>query len=131
MEDAVHTHFKGVNEQYLGQVKSLSFNLKDPNNPDFVSRIVSGDIATSEVATLTSSQMAAKKKEEEVQKAIKDKAFQMETFKINEMREATDMFECGKCKKRKTTFYQKQTRSADEPMTIFITCLNCGHEWRD
>jgi len=28
-------------------------------------------------------------------------------------------------------FYQKQTRSADEPMTVFITCKNCGNEWRD
>jgi transcription elongation factor S-II len=43
----------------------------------------------------------------------------------------SDMFQCGKCKKRECTFYQKQTRSADEPMTVFITCKACGHEWRD
>ena len=43
----------------------------------------------------------------------------------------SDMFKCAKCKTSRTTFYQKQTRSADEPMTVFITCRNCGHEWRD
>ena len=40
----------------------------------------------------------------------------------------TDEFKCGKCGKRKCTYYQKQTRSSDEPMTTFITCVNCGHK---
>lgn len=43
---------------------------------------------------------------------------------------ATDMFKCGRCHKRESTFYELQTRSADEPMTKFITCLNCGNHWR-
>ena len=42
----------------------------------------------------------------------------------------TNKFKCGRCKKRKTTYYELQTRSADEPMTVFITCLNCGKRWR-
>ena len=37
---------------------------------------------------------------------------------------------CGKCKKRQVDYYEKQTRGADEPMTIFATCLNCGNRWR-
>ena len=37
------------------------------------------------------------------------------------------MFKCGKCKSMKTHYIEKQTRSADEPMTIFITCRMCGH----
>lgn len=41
----------------------------------------------------------------------------------------TDEFRCGRCKKRATTFYQMQTRSADEPMTLFIKCVKCGHRW--
>lgn len=42
----------------------------------------------------------------------------------------TDMFKCGKCKKRECTFFEIQTRSADEPMTVFIRCINCGNSWR-
>jgi transcription elongation factor S-II len=42
----------------------------------------------------------------------------------------TDMFKCGKCHKRKTTYYEMQTRSADEPMTLMIRCVNCGNSWK-
>lgn len=40
------------------------------------------------------------------------------------------MFKCNKCKSQKTSYYQMQTRSADEPMTVFITCHNCYNRWR-
>jgi len=43
---------------------------------------------------------------------------------------ATDEFYCFRCKKRKCSYYQMQTRSADEPMTTFVTCLLCGNNWR-
>ena len=42
---------------------------------------------------------------------------------------ATDEFTCFKCKKNKCTYYQLQTRSADEPMTTFVSCLICGNKW--
>lgn len=45
--------------------------------------------------------------------------------------ESDGMFQCKKCKKRKTTYYSVQTRSADEPMTNFITCLSCGNRWKN
>ena len=41
------------------------------------------------------------------------------------------LFQCRKCKKRKTTYYSVQTSSADEPMTNFITCLTCGNKWKN
>jgi transcription elongation factor S-II len=43
---------------------------------------------------------------------------------------ATDMFRCSRCGKRQCTYYEMQTRSADEPMTQFIRCLNCNKQWR-
>lgn len=39
----------------------------------------------------------------------------------------SDKFKCKKCKERRSTVRQIQTRSSDEPMTTFITCCNCGH----
>jgi hypothetical protein len=43
---------------------------------------------------------------------------------------ATDRFRCSQCKKKLCSYYELQTRSADEPMTIFVSCLNCGHKWK-
>jgi transcription elongation factor S-II len=51
---------------------------------------------------------------------------------------STDDFKCLKCKRdglpeeeySKCTYYQLQTRSADEPMTTFVTCINCGNRWK-
>lgn len=35
------------------------------------------------------------------------------------------------CGNTKAYFYQLQIRSADEPMTSFYKCTNCGHQWRE
>ena len=43
---------------------------------------------------------------------------------------STDIYKCGRCKKRMCSYYQLQTRSADEPMTTFVTCLNCSLRWK-
>ena len=44
--------------------------------------------------------------------------------------EGSDMFKCKRCGKSRTRYWEMQTRSADEPMTVFIRCLNCSKEWR-
>ena len=43
----------------------------------------------------------------------------------------SDQFLCRLCKKRNCTYYQMQTRSADEPITTFVKCLNCHNSWRE
>lgn len=54
-------------------------------------------------------------------------------FKIStsEIEIEEGIYTCNKCGKNKTTKIQLQTRSADEPMTNFIRCINCGSKWRD
>lgn len=55
----------------------------------------------------------------------------MEKYKNNVPEQQHDgFFTCGKCKSKKTTYTQAQTRSADEPMTTFVTCLNCDNRWK-
>lgn len=36
---------------------------------------------------------------------------------------------CAKCGRREATFSEILTRSPDEPPTLFICCLSCGHRW--
>ncbi|KAK2948175.1 putative Transcription elongation factor A protein 1 [Blattamonas nauphoetae] len=57
----------------------------------------------------------------------------LEDSKIGTQMEGTysDFWKCGKCGQKKCTFRQQQTRSADEPMTTFITCAVCGNRWRE
>jgi DNA-directed RNA polymerase subunit M/transcription elongation factor TFIIS len=38
-----------------------------------------------------------------------------------------DIYTCRKCKANKCTIREAQTRSLDEPMTIWITCTVCFH----
>ena len=42
----------------------------------------------------------------------------------------TDAIRCGKCKQNKITYYELQTRSGDEAMTQYYTCICCGHKWK-
>ena len=46
----------------------------------------------------------------------------------------TDQIQCGHCLKKgwksKITYYEKQIRSADEPITTFYKCHTCGHNWK-
>lgn len=65
-------------------------------------------------------EMASKKRQEENQK-IRDAAM-FEAERGQKRMATTDQFQCGKCKERKTSYYQMQTRSADEPMTTFVIC---------
>ena len=64
------------------------------------------------------------------QELINSKIMRDKNLGENNDAAATDEFQCYKCKKRKCTYYQMQTRSADEPITTFVSCLNCGNQWR-
>ena len=50
--------------------------------------------------------------------------------KIDKLKSYTDEFECFNCGENKTTFFQLQTRSGDEPMTTFIECAHCKNKWK-
>ena len=77
-------------------------------------------------AFMTHQEMCPERWEERIaEKKVRDE------FKYTPRQEAsTDQFTCRKCKSKQCTYYQLQTRSADEPMTTFVTCIACGCRWR-
>ena len=81
-----------------------------------------GNIKSHEIAFMTHQEMAPDRWEELIkEKSIRDK----NKFEQN-IEAMTDSFTCRKCKSKKCSYIQMQCRSADEPMTLFITCLDCG-----
>jgi len=61
---------------------------------------------------------------------IEEKRIRDESKYAPKIEANTDNFTCGKCKSKRCSYYQLQTRSADEPMTTFVTCIDCGNRWK-
>ena len=38
---------------------------------------------------------------------------------------------CPKCGHKRAYYMQMQTRSADEPMTVFYRCVQCKKRWKE
>jgi DNA-directed RNA polymerase subunit M/transcription elongation factor TFIIS len=96
-------------------------------NMRLINRVLDGEFKLYEIPSMTAYEMFPERWFE-----LRDKQLQREQkiLEGNKSR-ATDQFKCRRCGKRECTYYELQTRSADEPMTIFVTCLNCGKEWRN
>ena len=108
---------------YLDRLRSIYINLK---NPEILEQIKSEAIQAHTVAFMTHQEMQPDKWKELIEEKVKkDK----NKFEIN-VEASTDTFTCRKCKSNKCTFYQQQVRSADEPMTTYVTCISCGNRWK-
>lgn len=59
----------------------------------------------------------------------KTKQNEQDEFLINPFQVEEGVNECKKCKSKKVVSYQRQERSADEPMTTYCTCVKCGVHW--
>ncbi len=70
------------------------------------------------LSTMTSEEMASDERREENQKLQEQNIFNAKGAAPKNA--TTNEFMCGKCKQRKVSYYQMQTRSADEPMTSRI-----------
>ncbi|RWW47341.1 hypothetical protein BHE74_00046688 [Ensete ventricosum] len=108
--------------------RSIMFNLKDGNNTDLRRRVLLGEVKPEKLVVMTPEEMASDKRKL-ANEQIKEKAL-FECQREGAAKATTDQFKCGRCGQRKTTYYQLQTRSADEPMTTFVTCVNCNNHWK-
>jgi len=116
-------------KEYQAKYRSLWSNLKDPLNEGLRSALFTGDLTIDTLVGMSHEELANPTLQQERKKL---KIYQQEARRGDRhMRDATcSMFTCNKCNQNKTTYFQLQTRSADEPMTTFVTCCNCGHHWK-
>jgi DNA-directed RNA polymerase subunit M/transcription elongation factor TFIIS len=118
---------------YVDKLRSVWSNMKqsaedadDSEDNLFVQKIKSGEIKTKHVGFLTHQEICPDKWKELLDAKMKRDKHKFEVDK----RGATSEFKCRRCNERECSYYQLQTRSADEPMTTFVTCLNCGNNWK-
>jgi len=107
---------------YVNHLRSIMTNL----SAEILKQIESGDIKPHQVAFMTHHELCPEKWASMIETKIKrDK----NKFEVN-MAASTDTFTCRKCKGNQCTYYQLQTKSADESMTVYVNCCLCGNKWK-
>ena len=109
---------------YTERLRTIMFNLQ--KNESLLTQIKNKEIKSHKLAFMTHQEMNPEKWKPLIEdKKIRDKNMYNPQIDAN-----TDNFTCGKCKSKRCSYYQLQTRSADEPMTTFVTCIDCGNRWK-
>ena len=103
------------------KINDLTYNLNANNY--IIEKIKNKEIDIKDLPYLDPSELNP-----EYWKKIKERKEHIEHKKNNMA--TTDLYECKKCKQRKSVTWQLQTRSADEPMTTFVRCVNCGFTFK-
>ena len=107
---------------YIDHLRSIMINLKG----EILESIKDGSVKPHIVAFMTHQELAPEKWKTLIEAKTKR---DQNKFESN-IAAATDTFTCRKCKGNQCTYYQMQTRSADEPMTCYISCCICGNRWK-
>lgn len=115
--------FKGIYKQNFMKVH---FNIKNPKNSSIVDRIQKKELRPQDIVFA------------EHKTLWPEHWYGCEPGKFIIIESTKDMFKdgqesllsCGRCKSHKVHYFEMQTRSADEPMTAFCTCMNCGNKWK-
>ena len=107
---------------YVDRLRTILANL-----PAMRALLQSGEVLPQAVAFMTHQEFRPDRWKELLDQKMKRDASK---FRADVIEASTDMYTCKKCKSKRCTYYEMQTRSADEPATVFITCLDCGKRWR-
>ncbi|XP_076136663.1 transcription elongation factor A protein 3 isoform X11 [Alosa pseudoharengus] len=128
IEDHVYKEFRATDMKYKNRVRSRISNLKDPKNPNLRKNVLAGSIELVRFATMTAEEMASDELKELRNTLTQEAIREHQMAKTSGT--TTDLLQCGKCRKKNCTYNQVQTRSADEPMTTFVLCNECGNRWK-
>lgn len=116
---------------YRSKAISIYENLRGKGgyvqNPEkWLEQIKDGTLLPKTFVDMTALDMCPSRWKESIEKIIET---EKKLYAKNE--NASIIMWCSGCKKKsKCDYYQLQTRSADEPMTTFVTCLECDRHWK-
>lgn len=138
LEEAVHEAcMKGgaaegtpmFSSMYASKARQLLDNL-DPSsyvgNAGLLPRVLAGEVELAQLPRMTPQELYPEQWEGLVARKRQDDEKKF-AFVPQAM---TDRYVCHRCKSRKITYYEVQTRSADEGSTQKLTCLDCGFRWQ-
>jgi transcription elongation factor S-II len=108
---------------YLDKLRTVYNNL---HSPGVQAGLLSGECLPQQIAFMTHQEYEPEKWQPLIDRKIKRDASKLD----NKVGASTAMFTCSRCQSKNCTYYEMQTRSADEPATIFVTCLTCDKHWR-
>ena len=114
---------------YFSKIRSIYSNLNKDSyikNNYLLDKVKSGDIKPDDISKLSVYEIHPDNWKEIIDAKIKRDKMKYE-IKPEAM---TERYKCRKCGSRKCSYYEMQTRSADEPMTQFFTCLDCKNRWK-
>ena len=115
--------------RYANKCSNIFQNLKNPES-DIIQRINSGSLKTRMIAEYKPNELWTSGPWAQSIKESAEKSERMDIANNRCDESKKGVYRCGKCKSWKTTYYQLQTRSADEPMTTYVTCMNCEKRWK-
>ena len=119
--------FKEKRRMYATQVRSLAFNLKK-HETGLYDRVKTGDVVPESLALMDRRSMWPEfwsRSENQPGRRIVIVTSQAQVDSQDKT-----LLQCRKCKEWKVKYFEFQTRSADEPMTVFCECVACGFRWR-
>ncbi|XP_061908527.1 transcription elongation factor A protein 2 isoform X2 [Entelurus aequoreus] len=128
IEEHIFEEIKSTDMKYKSRLRSRISNLKDQKNPDLRRNVLCGNISAQTIASMTSEAMASAEMKQMRETLTKESIREHQLSRVGGTE--TDMFVCKKCKGKSCTYTQVQTRSADEPMTTYVLCNDCGQRWK-
>ena len=115
-------------DAYKSKVRSLYQNLKNKSNARLRASLLNGKLAPEKFVEMSHEELKSAERRKE------DASLEKENMRLaqapQEEKSVSTSLECSKCRQKKVSYTQAQTRSADEPMTTFCECLNCGKRWK-
>jgi transcription elongation factor S-II len=125
IEECLFTEFGSTSPAYKAKFRSKYLNLK--STPALRHALLT-HLSPAGFHAMSAAEMASEERRR--QDSLLAERNLSESKAVQDTEAETDQFKCGRCGQRKTKYYQLQTRSADEPMTTFVTCINCGNRWK-